>query len=57
MKRLLLWTVIGLITMTTTSCQSKQEILDQMEQELSKMRQNVDTYSSLVSLKIIKNQN
>ena len=45
MKRLLLWTVIGLITMTTTSCQSKQEILDQMEQELSKMRQNVDTYS------------
>ena len=45
MKRLLLWTVIGLITMTTTSCESKQEILDQMEQELSKMRQNVDTYS------------
>ena len=45
MKRLLLWTVIGLITMTTTSCQSKQEILEQMEQELSKMRQNVDTYS------------
>lgn len=45
MKKLLLWTVIGLIAMTTTSCQSEQEILEQMEQELSKMRQNVDTYS------------
>lgn len=45
MKQSILWLAIGLITMAMTSCESKQEIFDQMEQEVTAMRQNVDTYT------------
>jgi hypothetical protein len=45
MKQAILWLAIGLVTMAMTSCESKQEILNQMEQEVTAMRQNVDIYT------------
>ena len=45
MKQTLLWLAIGLMMMATVSCDSKQDILDQMEKEVTAMQQNVDTYT------------
>ena len=45
MKQTFLWLAIGLITMALASCESKEEIIDKMEKEVSDMRQNVDTYT------------
>lgn len=45
MKQVILWLAIGLVTMAMTSCESKQEILDQMEQEVTAIFRYVMIFS------------